>query len=182
MDIQPYMKLADSSTFPSLSEVPVTACLAVLPKSSVLTVIFCFMEEDAQQKIYRLFMFLCKMHSALVYRWKACRPLCYLTFYKWFIESEILASLYLSAGGWRTQPSLCAHQHCSFTMGSTCCIPSQICLCYEFIFQPHDMVQKKMFFIGLPLYCGYPVISWLVRLSRHVLFVYLHHCVPYHQQ
>lgn len=34
---------------------------------------------------------------------------------------------------------------------------------------------KKSTFIILPLYSWYPVISGLVRLSRHVFFVYLHH-------
>ena len=164
MDVQPHIKLADSSAIPSLCEVPVTACLTTLPKSSILTVSSCNKTLNRMLTSFTC-LFFCTIHSALVYRWKASRPLCYLTQYKCLIESEILASLYLSAGGWRTQPSLCANQHCNFTTGSTCCIPEQICLYYEFMCQLHVMIKHiflhYFIFISL-LSCHF----WVCRVIR----------------
>lgn len=115
------------------------------------------------------------LHSVLrmEYRWRPCRLLCYWTFYKCFIESEILASLYLSAGGWSTQPSLCAYWHRNFTMQSTCCILAQICLYYEFVSTVWH--GKNILLIIFPLYCWYPVSLGLVRLSKHVFRIGLYH-------
>lgn len=133
MDVQPHIKLADSSAIPSLSEVPVTACLTTLPKSSILTAL-----SGAQRDVNKLFFFF--LHNALVYRWKACTPLCYSTQYKCFIESEILASLYLSAGGRSTQPSLCANQHCNFTIqGTPAVFLHKYVSIISFLCQLHDM-------------------------------------------
>ena len=151
------MKPADSSAIPSLSEVPVAACSAARSQPCC---------SAARSSTERKWGF----HVAAAYRWRACGPLCYSTSYKWFIESEILASLYLSAGGWRTQLSLCAHCIAISPRGA----PAVFLHKYVSIMSLRVSCMtwlKSPFFIISHLYCWYSVISRLVRLSRHMFCV-----------
>lgn len=123
------MKLDDPSSVTSLSAGTCHCAFGnVAAAVNLLTLLF-----SSRMPIKKFFKFLFWGRNALCVgvQVESLQTVYYSTFHKWFIESEILASLYQSAGGWSTQPSLCAHWHCSLVMGSTCYIPAQICLYYE---------------------------------------------------